>query len=582
MSANRTTLTRMLHDYVRPHSAAFVWAGICMIIVAATTAINAWLMQPVLDDIFVARKKDMLIIIPLAVVVLALIKAAASYQQSMTMRTLGQRIISDMQLDLYRHLLDADMTTFHSQSSGSLISRFTNDIILLRESMSNVLTNLAKESLTLIFLVGVMFYQHWLLAIMATVVFPIAILPMSKLGRRMRKVTHNTQQGLGQFTTMLDETFQGIRIIKAYGQTAAQCERAKQAIENVFVHYTKAFRIKSAASPIMEMLAGISIALVIGYGGSQVVQGKTTPGAFFSFIAAMMMAYKPLRGLSGISANLQEGLAAAERVFSMLDVKPAISDAPDSHKLNITTGELDCRNLNFAYNAEKPALFDVSLHVPAGKTAALVGPSGSGKSTMINLLLRFYDADSGTITIDGQNIRDVTLSSLRRNIALVTQETILFDDSVRANLCYGMPEASEDEMMEAARSAEAHEFIEKLPQGYDTQIGQHGVTLSGGQRQRLAIARAMLKNAPILLLDEATSALDPVAEQKIQAALKRLMRGRTTIMIAHRLSTVIDADIIYVMKNGRVVESGTHNSLLNQGGEYARLYAGQIDESSQS
>lgn len=571
------TIKRLLHQYLRPHKLSFTWAGFCMIIVAATTAVNAWLMQPVLDDIFVAKKHELLFIIPLAVVALSVIKAGASYQQSMIMRTLGQRIISTMQMDLYRHLLDADMAMFHSQSSGSLISRFTNDIILLRESMSNVLTNLAKESLTLVFLVGVMFYQHWQLAIIATVVFPIAILPMSKLGRRMRKVTHHTQQGLGQFTTLLDETFQGIRIIKAYGQTEAECNRASHAIENVFTHYTKAFRIKSAASPIMEMLAGISIALVIAYGGWQVVHGITTPGAFFSFIAAMMMAYKPMRGLSGMNANLQEGLAAAERVFKIIDEKPSIFDSPGAKDIKINGGEIDCRNLSFAYNSEKPALFDVSLHVPAGKTAALVGSSGSGKSTIINMLLRFYDPASGTITMDSQNIHDVTLKSLRSNIALVTQETILFDDSVRANLCYGRPDASEEEMIKAATDAEAHDFIVKLPQGYETRIGQHGVTLSGGQRQRLAIARAMLKNAPILLLDEATSALDQIAEQKIQAALKKLMLGRTTLMIAHRLSTVIDADIIYVMKNGRVVESGTHQQLLEKGGEYTNLYAVQSE-----
>jgi subfamily B ATP-binding cassette protein MsbA len=569
------TLKRLIHNYLLPYRRQLVFAVLAMIVVAATTAALAWMMQPVLDNIFVAKDKEMLWVVPLGIVGVSLVKAVAAYQQSMLMRFLGQRIISDLQLELYNHLMHADMALFHRESSGSLISRFTNDVILLREASSNVLTSVAREVLSLVFLIAVMFYQNVELALIATVIFPLAILPIGRLGRRMRKVTRNTQAELGQFTRHLDESFQGIRIIKAYGQEEAETTRAKLSIERVFTQYIKTFRIKSIASPVMELLSGISIAMVIGYGGWQVIEGHTTAGAFFSFVTAMMLAYKPLKSLAGLNANLQEGIGAAERVFAMLDIAPEIQSVEGAPALKIDKGAIAFEDIRFAYTPEKPALLGVSLEVPAGKTVALVGASGSGKSTLTHLLLRFYDAQSGCITIDGQDITKVDMHSLRQSMALVTQETILFDESVRANLTYGQVDVAEEVMIQAAKDAEAHEFIIALPQGYDTPIGQHGVTLSGGQRQRLAIARAMIKNAPILLLDEATSALDPVSEQKIQTALTRLMKGRTSLVIAHRLSTIIDADIIYVMRAGKVVESGRHAELLAKGGEYAALYASQ-------
>jgi subfamily B ATP-binding cassette protein MsbA len=567
-----TILPRLWQDYVHAHKGRFGLAFICMVLVAGTTALNAWMMQPVLDDIFLNQKRDMLLVLPLIVVALAIVKAFASYGQAVIMRFIGQRVISDMQKQLYAHLIHADLALFHSQSSGSLLSRFTNDVVLLREAVSSVLTGFAKEALTLIFLIGVMCYQNIMLAMIAMLVFPVAIYPIQRLGKRMRKISGRTQEELGRFTTHLDESFQGIRMIKAQAQETRESDKANDSIENVFAQYIKAFRVKSAASPMMELLAGLAIAAIIYYGGLQVMQGETTPGAFFSFIAAMIMAYKPMKSMAGLNTNLQEGLAAAARVYSILDTPPTILESDNAHPLNVSKGHISIRDLTFRYTSDRSALQNVTLDIPAGTTVALVGPSGSGKSSLMNLILRFYDPENGQITIDAQDLRHVTLQSLRANIALVTQETILFDDTVRANICYGMPEVDEDTMINAARDAEAHHFIMELPDGYDTPIGQHGVTLSGGQRQRLAIARAMLKNAPILLLDEATSALDPIAEKHIQEALKRLMKGRTTLMVAHRLSTIVDADVIYVLQDGQIVESGTHASLLEAQGTYHALY----------
>ncbi len=543
-----------------------------MIMVAATTAAHAWMMQPALDEIFVRQNKTMLMYIPIAIVAIAVVKGWAAYGQNVVIRYIGQRIITDMQLKLYAHLLNADLSYLHAQTSGRLISRLSNDIGIMRQSVSTVFTGLAREALTFIFLIGLMFYQSVELALIAFVVFPLGVYPILRLGKRMRKVSTNTQSKLADFTSQLDETFQGIRVIRSYGREEYEIGRASNVVEHIFRLYMKAARTESASSPIMELLTGAAIAAIIWHGGSQVIAGTTTPGAFFSFISAMLMAYRPMKNLSSMNTQLQEGLAAAKRFFTLIDTAPSITEKPNAKTLQVTSGTIHYHNVNFAYNAEKQALKNLSLTVPGGKTVALVGPSGGGKSTIINLLLRFYDINSGRITIDDMDIRDVSFASLRESMALVSQDITLFDDTVRANIAYGRPNATEDEIIEAAYNAAAHDFIMELPQGYDTIIGQHGLKLSGGQRQRLAIARAMLRNAPILLLDEATSALDPISEQQIQAALERLMKGRTTLVIAHRLSTIMNADIIYVLRQGSIVESGTHTELIAVQGEYNKLY----------
>jgi len=477
---------------------------------------------------------------------------------------------------MFAHLMRADLAYFQTTSTGKLISRFNNDANMLRASVSNGLTGIAKDAVTLLFLVGLMFYQDWRLALIAFVVFPAAVLPIIRIGRRIRKVSANTQAQMGELTTILDETFQGARHVRAYGMEDYEIGRARNAIEAIFRLVHRAGRVRAGTHPIMEALGGIAIALVILYGGSQVIAGVTTPGTFFSFITALLLAYQPLKSLANLNASLQEGLAAAHRIFQLLDLEPEIRDRPGAVALERVRGAVRLEDVSFGYERDQAALDRVTIDIPAGKTVALVGPSGAGKSTVLNLIPRFFDCDGGRVTVDGNDVRDVTLASLRAAIALVAQDITLFDDSIRANIAYGRPGATEHEIEAAARAADAHGFITALSEGYDTHVGGRGMKLSGGQRQRIAIARAMLKNAPILLLDEATSALDSETERQVQQALAGLMRGRTTVVIAHRLSTVTAADLIYVLDGGRVTETGSHAELLAAGGAYARLYALQF------
>ncbi|HUC65964.1 MAG TPA: ABC transporter transmembrane domain-containing protein [Stellaceae bacterium] len=567
---------RLVREFVRPYVGRMALAFLCMGLMAGATAANAWLMQPMLDRVFVAHDERLLLIIPLAVIVLALVKGVTNYWQAVLMTTVGQRVVADIQLALFGRLMRADIAYFHANPTGTLISRFTNDAGMLRNAATTVLAGIGKEAMTAAFLVALMFYQDWVLALVAFIVFPIAIRPIVSIGRRMRRVSANTQSEIGQFTTLLDQTFQGARHVKAYGMEAYEQKRAARLIENLYSLVERAQRVRSVASPLMETLGGIAVALVILYGGHEVISAARSPGAFFSFITALLLAYQPMKALAGLNANLQEGLAAAQRIFAVLDVEPEIREAPDARPIAIAGGEIRFAGVRFTYANGTKALDGVDLVVPAGKTVALVGSSGAGKSTILNLVPRFYDVATGAVTIDGMDVRQATLASLRGAIALVSQEVTLFDDTVRANIAYGRFGASEAEIIAAAKAAAADEFIRALPQGYETPVGEHGVKLSGGQRQRLAVARAMLKNAPILLLDEATSALDTESERQVQAALAALMHGRTTVVIAHRLSTVIDADLIHVVDGGRVVESGTHAELLRQNGIYARLYALQF------
>ena len=569
-------LRRLSREFLRRQATPIVLALIAMGLVAAATAANAWLMEPLLDKIFVGRQAGLLWIVAAAVLGIAAVKGFAGYAQSVLMYRVGQRVVADIQRALFRRLIGADLAFFHANPTGTLIARFVSDAGLLRNASANVLVGIGKDAVTVVALVIVMFYQDWALALASFVLFPIAVRPIASVGRRMRRATVNTQTEIGQFTTLLDQTFQGARHVKAYGMEAYETARADHLIESVNRLLNRAARIRSATSPMMETLGGIAVSGVILYGGYQVIEGTRTAGTFFSFITALLLAYQPMKTLANLTANLQEGLAAAQRIFAVLDIEPEIRDAPGALPLVITGGEIRFEAVRFTYPNGGPALTGADLVVPAGKTVALVGASGAGKSTVLNLIPRFYDTTTGRVLIDGSDVRRVTLASLRGAIALVSQEVSLFDDTVRGNIAYGRFGASEAEIVAAAKAAAADDFIRALPQGYDTVVGEQGVKLSGGQRQRVAIARAMLKNAPILLLDEATSALDTESERQVQAALKTLMRGRTTLVIAHRLSTVVDADLIYVIDAGRIVESGTHAELLARGGAYRRLYALQF------
>lgn len=573
-------MRRLLREYVRPYLGWIASAVFFMIIVSAATGLSAWLMEPIVDDVFVAKNKSTLWLVGGAVLVTFAVKGAANYAQAALISRVGLRIIADAQSRLFAHLGNMDLGFFHANPTGTLISRFTVDIGQMRAVVSNVLTSLGKDLMSLIALVGVMFYQNWQLACIAIFIFPVAILPIAKLGRRIRKVTANTQAETGLFMTLLEQTFQGIRVVKAYGMEQYEKSRLDGLIDRLFRLTFKSARIRATASPVMETLGGVAVAIVIIYGGQQVIDGVNTPGAFFSFITALLMAYEPMKRLANLNASMQEGLAGAQRLFRVLDTEPIIVDKPDAEPLDGVRGDIVLENVTFSYADDGPALTDVRLTAPAGKRIALVGPSGAGKSTILNLIPRFYDVDAGRVCIDGHDVRDVTMASLHQNIALVSQEITLFDDTVRANIAYGREGATDGEIEEAARHAAADDFIRQLPEGYDTQVGEQGVKLSGGQRQRLAIARAMLKNAPVLLLDEATSALDTHSERQVQAALDQLMSGRTTLVIAHRLSTVVDADIIYVIDGGRISQSGSHADLLAEGGTYATLHALQFAEES--
>ena len=569
---------RLARAFMRPHVGALALAAALMGVAAASTASRAWLMQPVLDRIFVARDGSLLWVLAGGALALAVVKGLCDYSCAVLMTRIGQRIIADVQKALFARLMRADLAYFHSHPTGTLISRFTSDAVLLRAAAANVLGGMGRDAVTVVFLVAVMFYQDWLLAIVSFFVFPLAIHPIVGIGRRIRRVSANTQAEIGQLTTLLNQTFQGARHVKAYGMEAYEESRAAGLFDRLFALVVGAGRTRSRASPMMEALGGAAIAVVILYGGHQVIAGARTPGALFSFITALLLAYQPLKSLANLNASLQEGLAAAERVFDVLDIEPTIRDMPGARPLHVTGGEICFEGVRFGYAPGAVALDGLWLTVPAGCTVALVGPSGAGKSTILNLIPRFFDVEAGSIAIDGQDIRAVTLASLRGAIALVAQEVSLFDDTVRANIAYGRFGASPAEIEAAARAAGADQFIRELSQGYDTLVGEHGVRLSGGQRQRVAIARAMLKDAPILLLDEATSALDSESERQVQTALGALMHGRTTLVIAHRLSTVQRADLICVVDRGHIVEIGRHAQLIAHDGLYARLHAMQFAE----
>ena len=574
--SSQTLLSRLIRDNVRPYWKMVVAALLCMGVSAAATAATAYLIEPVINDIFLHRNGLLLWPLALAVIAVFFAKGAAEYGDSVLMSRVGLSVIADMQNRMFARLMDQDVAFFHHHRTGRLLSRIINDVQAMRNAVSSTLVSFGKDTLQLVFLVGLMFYQDWVLASFAFVVFPVAVLPVVRLGRRMRRVTANTQEQVGQLTTYLEQSMQGIRIVKAYGMEHYEVGKVKNLVGVLRDLTFKAARVRSLSSPVMETLGGVAIGIVIVYGGMGVVDDPDKAGAFFSFITALLLAYRPLKSLSNLNNNLQEGLAAAARCFELLDAQPTLRDVPDAPPLVVREGRVTLENVFYTYDGSKSVLDNISMHIPGGRTVALVGPSGAGKSTLLNLLPRFFDATDGRVLIDGQDVRSVSLASLRSKIALVSQEVTLFDDTIRTNIAYGRFGATDEEIEVAARAAAAHEFIMALPDGYDTIVGERGFSLSGGQRQRLSIARAMLKNAPILLLDEATSALDTESERAVQAALERLMCGRTTLVIAHRLSTIMNADLIYVMDRGQVVESGNHEALLATNGLYAHLYALQF------
>ncbi len=571
-------MRRLMTDHMRPHLWRILAAIVLMAVTAAATAMTAQMLDPAIKYLFLDKDQHMLMLIPLMVFAVMALKAGASYGENILMNYVGQRIISDIQIDLFEHLIRADTGWLRQYHSGKIIAHFLNDAVLMREAVSRSITGLGKDFLTLIMLLGVMLYQDPVMTGIAVFILPIVVVFVRQLSRLMRKSVNRGMAETGNLSTLLSETLAGSRVVKAYGQENHEIRRATQSINLRMEFIMRGVRARSAAAPITEALTGLAIAAAIYYAGVRALSGNMEINHFAAFLGAMMLAYQPLKSLATISTALQEGLAAAARTFSVMDVKPTIKDTPDATALTVPQGRIRFENVHFSYGENDEALRDINLEIAPGKTVALVGPSGAGKSTMLNLIPRFYDVTSGRLTIDGADVRDVTMASLRRAVALVTQEPFLFDDTVRANIAYGRPDADSQDIEAAARAADAHDFIMALPQGYLTIVGEAGMRLSGGQRQRLAIARAMLKNAPILLLDEATSSLDTDSERQVQGALARLMRGRTSLVIAHRLSTIMDADCIHVIVDGRIVESGTHHRLIAQNGVYTRLCRSQFND----
>jgi ATP-binding cassette, subfamily B, bacterial MsbA len=562
---------RRIMTLIRENSLRLVLAGLCSLMVSGATTTMGYLIKPVIDDIFVNKDAEGLIMLPLLVIAVFLIKGLGSYGQEYFMNYVGENIIRRLRNQLYERIQDLSLSFFLKERTGVLMSRITNDVGVLKSMVSTAVTGTLRDASSILGLTAVIFYQNWRMAIIAFLVLPLAFLPVFKLGQRVRKVSTGCQQAMADLSAFLHETFAGNKIVKAFGMEQHEKQRFFNRTDHIFKIEIKGVIVRSLSSPIMEFFGGLGIAFVIWYGGWEVIQGKTTPGTFISFLTCVLLLYDPIRKLSQLNNSIQQGLAAADRIYDVIETQSDIQDPPSPHPMKTGPHTIRFENVHFGYG-EKPVLKGIDLTVTHGQVLALVGMSGGGKTTLVNLVPRFFDVSAGEIRIDDVSIREYSVADLRREIAVVTQDPILFNETVRDNIAYGNLKATEADIVAAATAAYAHEFILRFPEGYDTVIGELGNKLSGGEKQRICIARALLKNAPILILDEATSALDTEAEALVQKALENLMSGRTTFVIAHRLSAVAQADHIVVMVNGQIVEQGTHETLLTHKGEYAKLY----------
>lgn len=547
--------------------------------VAASDVVSVQLLRPFMDRIVAGGETALINLVPIVIIALAAIKGGARYIQEYFIKTAGQLVVQDIRNDLYTHSMGLSMRFYSRTPTGSIMSRILNDVGVMQRSAADVLVEGVRESFLLIGLTVSAFYNDWKLACVAFLVLPAAVLPATAIGRKIKDYTRRSQGTLGNLTSVLQETFSGVKVIKAFGTEAQEDRRFREENRNFYNFIRKVLKYDSASAPVIELLASFGIAAITWYGVHRVLSGAITAGELTSFVASVVMMYGPVKKLTKTSNTIQKSIGAAERVFEVMDEVPDIVDAVGAKALSDVKGDVLFRDVSFAYEAE-PVLKNFSLHARPGEVVALVGPSGAGKSTIAGLLTRFYDPQSGAILIDGLDIREVALSSLKQNLALVDQETFLFNTTIAENISYGVRDASLEQIREAARQAFADEFITQMPDGYQTAIGDRGLRLSGGQRQRLCIARAILRSAPILILDEATSALDTESEAMVQKALANLMRNRTTFVIAHRLSTIMHADKIVVLEEGRVVQVGSHQELLRQGGLYQKLYEMQFQEQS--
>lgn len=572
------TRNKQLAELVKDNWLRLFLAMLCMLVMAGATSAIPFLIKPAVDDIFINKDKNMLMLIPLAVVMVYFILGIAMYCQEYLMNYVGQYIIMRLRNALYSKISDLSVSFFHQETTGVLMSRITNDVNIVKAMVSTAITGALRDLFTIIGLIAVIVYRDWKMAVIALIVLPVAFFPIVKLGRKVRKISTATQESVGDLNSFLHETFSGNIIVKAFGMEPFEKSRFEKKNRLLFKFEMKTIKAKALASPIMEFLGGLGVALVIWYGGSKVIAGVSTPGTFFSFMGAVLMLYGPVKKLSKLNNVVQAGLAGADRVFDIIAKQTDIIESSNPVIIKTEPHNVVFQNITFNYG-EKEVLKNINLNVQKGEIIALVGMSGGGKTSLVNLIPRFYDVTRGAILIDGIDIRNISIASLRNQIAIVTQSPILFNDTIKNNIIYGNPDASEEQIISVAKDSYAFGFIQSLPKKFETSIGELGSRLSGGEKQRICIARALLKNAPVLILDEATSSLDVESEQLVQKALENLMKGRTTFVIAHRLSTISYADRIIVIIDGQIKEEGNHTDLIAAKGEYCKLYNLQFNQS---
>ena len=573
--STKEVILRIWTEHLIPRWKYLLLAGVAMIASAATTGAVPLVIQQAADEIFVNQNEALVYALVIVILVITLVKTGAEYIGNVTVQYLGSRFVADMRIQMFTRLIYADLSWLEGINSGRFISGFLTDASLLHTTASRALLALGENLLKVIVLTITMFVIEWQLAIVIMLTMPFGAWLLSRQGRKLKTSTKKSLQETGDMSTLVTQALRSARVVRAYGQNEAEIAKTSNVINRALEFQMRGARSKAMAVPISELMAGIGFAAVILLAGSVEGEGSMSLGEFMGFAAAAMLMFQPLRALAQLHATLAEGASAGARVFGIIDRQPDLKEVPNAKSLDVTSGEIRFKDVEFAYDKDNPVLGDFGIEIPAGNTVALVGPSGAGKSTILNLTMRFFEPAAGQILIDGQDISQVSFKSLRDAIALVTQDPVMFDDTIRMNIAYGRPDASQKEIEAAAKAAAAHDFIVSLPKGYETSVQEAGTALSGGERQRIAIARAFLKDSPILLLDEPTSSLDSQSEAKVQEALVHLMKGRTVLMIAHRLATVQHADLIYVLKEGQIVEKGTHDALVSKGGLYNELYQSQ-------
>lgn len=567
---------KQLLAFIKPYKMRLALGVVCMIVAALGYLVVPWLIRNVVDGVLQNKDLGLLTLIVIAILIIFLIRGFATYGQNYMMAYVGQRVVIDIRETLFKHLQRLDQAYFDTRKTGVIMSNITSDVGALQQAIVDNLISFMTEGVTLVGSLVFMFYLDWKLSLLTLIIVPVVLGLTNVFGKRLRSAGHEVQGRTADITAFLQEVISGVRVIRSFARESFEFKRFEKENQNNFDAAMKATKLTAIMGPMVEFSAAIAVVVILWYGGYSVVQGYITAGSLIAFLIYAINLANPVKRLTQVYGNIQKALAAGDRVIDILETQPHVKELPTAKTMDHVKGEVHFDNVQFSYDAENLALKGVTLHVKPGETVAIVGPSGAGKSTIANLLPRFYDVTGGSIRIDGMDIREATFTSLRENIGLVPQDTMLFNASVRDNILYGRLDATDEEVLAAAKAANAIEFIEKLPQGFDTMVGERGNFLSGGQRQRIAIARAILKNPSILILDEATSALDTESEKIVQEALERLMKGRTALVIAHRLSTVQHADHIVVLQQGSVVEEGTHDELLALQGLYSHLYTVQF------